>query len=564
MIAYERRQSILRLLNERKGIKTTEIVDLLGVSRGTIRSDLLYLEEQNLIKRVRGGAVLTHEASVESSEAPSVALEVLDNLKSKQRIARWASELVEDGDAILLGAGTTVRQMIPYISDKSDLTVVTNGLDTARLLEKQTDHQVILLGGIILPGGNATGGLLNSDVLENLNIHTAFLSGSGFTKETRITDRTLDEAELKKKILGRSLNTVILMDSSKLGKVGRFPFADLEDISHFYTDKDVSADLLDQMRSAGVNLMVCGENTIRSYTVSDEIEHFTLGFANLSEEVPFAIDVRRGLEHAAANLKNIDLVIADNKLSGQEALRVADKLIDRNVDLVIEYQIDHRVGGLIIDKFKQSDIPVIAVDIPMVGATFFGVDNYRAGHVAGVAMGQWLEKEWEGSFDVLFVLEEQRAGALPAARIQGQLDGLREVLIELPEEKIIFLDSGNTCEISEREVSKAMKNRPDQNRIAVLSFNSDAAIGALRAARGLGREQDVVIVGQGADRLVIPEIRQPNSRIIGSTDYMPEGYGAQLLELALKILKGEPLPPAVFTDHIFLDALNIDIYYPPG
>lgn len=559
MITFERQRSILRLLNERPGMKITDMADLLDVSRGTIRNDLLVLEEQNHVRRVRGGAVLIGEPPTEDLPA---ALISKGDLEGKQRIARWASELVEDGDAILLGAGTTARQLIPFLVDKRDLTIVTNGLDNARLLKQQTSHPVILLGGILLDRGNATGGLLNSDVLQHLNIHTAFLSGSGFTKETRITERTLEEAELKKKIVGRSLQIAILMDSNKLGKVGRFPFASLEDISFFYTDRDVDTDLMEQMRTAGVNLMVCGENTVRSYTVSGGQANYTLGFANQSEDLPFAVDVRRGLERAVADLKNIDLVIADNKLSGQEALRVAEKLIERDVDLAIEYQIDHNVGGQIMNKFRLANTPVIAIDIPMVGATFFGIDNYRAGHDAGVAIGRWLQREWQGAFDRVLVLEEPRAGVLPAARIQGQLDGLTQVLGEIQEEKFIFLDSGNTSEISEAEVCKTMEALPDCNQIAVLSFNTDAAIGALRAARHLDREQHVVIVGQGADRLLLEEVRQSDSRIIGSTTYMPERYGAQLVQLALKILEGEPVPPAVYTDHVFIDSENIDLYYP--
>ncbi|MDX1435373.1 MAG: hypothetical protein R3335_01085, partial [Anaerolineales bacterium] len=81
-------------------------------------------------------------------------------------------------------------------------------------------------------------------------------------------------------------------------------------------------------------------------------------------------------------------------------------------------------------------------------------------------------------------------------------------------------------------------------------------------ARRLDREQDVAIVGQGADQLLFAEIRHPDSRIIGSTAYMPEHYGQKLLELSLKILKGEPVPPAVYTEHTFITAENIDSFYP--
>ena len=58
---------------------------------------------------------------------------------------------------------------------------------------------------------------------------------------------------------------------------------------------------------------------------------------------------------------------------------------------MIEYQIDEQAGSRIMDYFRQAGIPVIAVDIPMVGATFFGVDNYRAGYLAGVALGDWTQ-----------------------------------------------------------------------------------------------------------------------------------------------------------------------------
>lgn len=562
MITYERQQTILRLLGEQKGIKITAMAGILGVSRGTIRNDLLALEEQNLVRRVRGGALLTAESPTISVLDLPLVKDFANNLEGKKRIARWAAELVQDGDAIFLGAGSTVLQMIPFLVDKRDLTIATNGLDAAHALKKQTNHAVILLGGILLDHGLATGGLLNSEVFQHLNIHTAFLSGSGFTKKTRITERTLEEAELKKEILQRSIQTAILMDSTKLGKAGRFPFAELADIAYFYTDEEVSADLKAHMHAAQVNLMICGEMTVRTYSVSESAAHFTIGFANQSEELPFAIDVRRGLERAAADCKNINLVIADNKLSGAEALRVADRLIDREVDLVVEYQIDFETGGLIMDKFHQANIPAIAVDIPMVGATYFGIDNYRAGFAGGEAIGRWLQREWAGQFDKVIVLEEPRAGLPLASRNQGQIDGLKEILGPIPQDKFIFLDSGNTSAISEREVYKTLQSWPGYQRFVVLCFNSDAAIGALQAARKLKREPDVVIVGQGADRLLLDEIRKLGSRIIGSTAYMPERYGAQILDLALKILAGEPVPPAFYTDHVFIDRDNIDRYYP--
>jgi ribose transport system substrate-binding protein len=215
-----------------------------------------------------------------------------------------------------------------------------------------------------------------------------------------------------------------------------------------------------------------------------------------------------------------------------------------------------------MDKFNRANIPVIAVDIPLVGATYFGVDHYRAGHMAGVALGRWLVEHWDGTFDRLIILEEKRPGALPATRIQGQLDGLQEVIGKVPASQILYLDSGNTTEISQANMLQALQELADARRLAVISFNDDAAFGAICAARELGREGDVVIVGQGADRIVRKEIRHPESRLIGSTAYWPEKYGEKLLQVATKILSGEPVPPAVYNEHIFITQDNIDECYP--
>jgi ribose transport system substrate-binding protein len=110
----------------------------------------------------------------------------------------------------------------------------------------------------------------------------------------------------------------------------------------------------------------------------------------------------------------------------------------------------------------------------------------------------------------------------------------------------VTLNSGNTGEVSEARLTEALKHLPALHRLAVLCFNDDAAIGALTAARKLHRENDVIIVGQGADRRVREELKNPASRIIGSTAYWPEQYGEKIIPLALKILRGESVPPAVY------------------
>ena len=202
---------------------------------------------------------------------------------------------------------------------------------------------------------------------------------------------------------------------------------------------------------------------------------------------------------------------------------------------------------------------MIAVDIPIVGATYFGVNNYLAGHMAGEALGQWIKKQWKGQYEYLIVLGEKRAGALPAARIQGQLEGLQEIITTKPRHTF-YLESGNTSEVSYQHVLVNLRTIKPRH-FAVLSFNDDVALGALRAVRELSW-QNVAIVGQGADRVIRAELRKGESFIIGSTAFRPEHYGERLLELALKLLRGEVVPPAVYSEHNFINADNVDVFYP--
>jgi ABC-type sugar transport system substrate-binding protein len=107
--------------------------------------------------------------------------------------------------------------------------------------------------------------------------------------------------------------------------------------------------------------------------------------------------------------------------------------------------------------------------------------------MAGVALGRWLVEHWNGTFDHLIILDEKRPGALPATRIQGQLDGLQGVIGEVPSSQILYLDSGNTTEISQANMLQALQELSGARRLAVISFNDDAAFGAICAARELGR-----------------------------------------------------------------------------
>jgi ribose transport system substrate-binding protein len=559
LTTFERRQVILRILGEQSGIKVTDLAQQLDVSEGTIRNDLAALDEEQQIMRVRGGAV----PRTKSAHAnPIIAARARVNFDAKQRIAQWGASLVENGDSIILDASTTVLHMAEFLQTRRDLTVVTNGLEVARRLAESPSNTVILVGGILRSDGNAVTGLLGTQSLEDLHVRTAFVSCAGFSWEAGFMELDIPQAQIKQTMIQSAQQVVALVDSSKFDQLGLTPFAPLQAIQHVVTDQDVDAGVIANLQDAGIIVTVCADRTSTSYTPDQSRQKkYKIGFANMSEEMAFPRDVRRGLERAANHASQIELFVANNQMSGEIAVEIADNMIAAGVDLMIEFQIEERVGNVLMNKFNQAGIPVIAIDIPMVGATFFGVDNYRTGYVAGVELGKAVQQEWAGHIDHLIVLEHPRTGYLPAARIKGQIDGFQEIIGEVSPDMMLFRDSGNTTSISETQMLQLLQEMPNEHCLPVISFNDDAAIGALDAARKVHRTQDVLIVGQGADRRMREELRKGNSRIVGSASFHPERYGEKLIDLALHILKGEPVPPAVYMEYTFINAANVDLLY---
>ncbi len=558
LTTFERRQLILRILEEQAGIKVTDLAQQLEVSEGTVRNDLAALDEDQQITRVRGGAVVRAK---QTNSNQLIAARSRVNFDAKQRIAQWAAGIVENGDSIILDASTTVLHMAEFLQSRRDLTVVTNGLEIARRLAESPSNTVILVGGILRNDGNAVTGLLGTNLLQDLHIRTAFVSCVGFSLESGLMESDIAQAQIKHVMIQSAQRVVALVDSSKFNHIGLTSFASLHDIDHIVTDQVADQDTIVAFQNMSVTVTVSSDHATTTYTPDQsQPKQYKIGFANLSEDMAFPRDVRRGLERAATESSQIELFVSSNQMSRDIAVEVADNLIATGIDLMIEFQIDESVGNLLMNKFNQAGIPVIAVDIPMVGATFFGVDNYKTGFVAGTALGKAVQKEWGGQFDRLLVLEHPRAGHLPAARIRGQMDGYQQIIGEVNDEKILYRDSGNTTQISETVMLQLLQELPNEHRLAVISFNDDSAIGALDAARKEYRTADVLIVGQGADRRLRDELRRGNSRIIGSSAFHPELYGEKLIKLALDILKGEPVPPAVYMEYTFIDAANVDLH----
>ena len=181
------------------------------------------------------------------------------NQSAKQAIARIAAGLVADGDSILFDASTTVFHMANFLQERHNLTVITNGIDVGRELARDPSNMVILLGGILRPDGSAITRPTDDNILKDLHIKTAFISSSGFSIEAGLTEVDLHEAQFKSTMIASAGRLVALIDSSKFGKVDLTRCARLEQVSHIYTDTELSGEWREKLTLAGAAFTLCGE-----------------------------------------------------------------------------------------------------------------------------------------------------------------------------------------------------------------------------------------------------------------------------------------------------------------
>src|ERR1700733_2769749 len=286
---------------------------------------------------------------------------------------------------------------------------------------------------------------------------------------------------------------------------------------------------------------------------------FRIGFATQGD-TEFAREVTRSMVTAAAR-EHVQLITFNNRYSAREALRNADLLIKERVDLVLEFQTYERVAPVIASKFLEANTPVIAIEIPHPGATYFGANNYKAGLIGGKALGRWAREHWNGKVDQLLLLELPIAGSLLELRLTGLVDGLRAELPQIAGVPKAHLNGRGSLE-QVLEVLRQYLRRSPPRRTLIGTVNDICALAALRAFEEAGVSHLCAVMGQNAIRDARMELRKPGTRLIGTVAYFPERYGDELIPLAVNILQKNPVPAAVFVKHQLITSRNVELIYP--
>ncbi len=243
----ERRRNILDLLKQHGRVSVNALSDMLSVSTVTIRQDLRALEEEGLLERTYGGAVLR-------STPPPIAELSFETRREKAHgekdaIGRAAAALVQDGFAIALDASTTSYAITPYLKRFDSLTVVTNSLIIAQAFLHAPRIQVLLPAGRLRRDSVSINGSV--DTLPNINLNIGFFGARGVTLEAGVTEISYEEAEIKRALIPRCIQPVIVVDSSKWGQIAPYTYQAAKDVVRIITSNKAPVELVEQFRAQG-------------------------------------------------------------------------------------------------------------------------------------------------------------------------------------------------------------------------------------------------------------------------------------------------------------------------
>lgn len=250
MMAEERRQKILALLQTDGRVLVSNLSKVFNVSQITIRKDLDSLHSRGLVQRSHGGAL---PASSSALLDPSLQEKQQLHAEEKQRIAEAAVKMVHEGSCIMLDSGTTTAAIAQALKKFSALTVITNSINIAADLAS-TNLEVILTGGTLRKNSFSLVGPVAEDVLGEMHADILFLGVDGFDPEIGLTTPNLLESRVNRAMISSASKIVAVCDSTKFYRRSLSRIVPVSALHHVITDHGAPPATVDALKKQNIGV----------------------------------------------------------------------------------------------------------------------------------------------------------------------------------------------------------------------------------------------------------------------------------------------------------------------
>lgn len=241
MLKTERQRAIVELCQIHGTVTVKFIQNELGVSDMTVRRDLEELAKQGKLIRVHGGAqsIAISNDSPEKQQLNQTELSHSEKkqlrIKEKHYIAEKAVTMIEPGDTIFLGPGTTIELMTDFLKEMN-LRIVTNSLPVFNLLEVHDNLDLYLVGGHYRKRTGAFVGSIADEMIQKLFIEKAFVGTNGIV-DNAVYTFNIEEGKIQQLVLDKARKRYLVADAQKFGHSDFYNFYDLNQVDALFTDQ---------------------------------------------------------------------------------------------------------------------------------------------------------------------------------------------------------------------------------------------------------------------------------------------------------------------------------------
>jgi DeoR/GlpR family transcriptional regulator of sugar metabolism len=243
---------ILQELNQKGYVNVAELCETHKVSTVTVRKDLNFLENKNLLHRTHGGASKQPIYAFERNVSDKELLQV----EQKKLIAKAALEYINENDYIIMGSGTTIHNLSKVMGGFQKLTVLTPSLKVSLELCKHSEIDTIQLGGDIRKASTSVVGAIAEGILSQFSCNKLFIGTDGLHLEFGLSTSNAMEAHLNQAMIDVAEKVIVLADSTKMNVRGFGKICDLEKIDVLITDSGIDIETKTKLEDLGLNVVV--------------------------------------------------------------------------------------------------------------------------------------------------------------------------------------------------------------------------------------------------------------------------------------------------------------------
>lgn len=251
MLGIERRQQIMVKLRTEQKVYVSQLAKEFNVTEETIRRDLEKLEEQNMLVRSYGGAVLPDQ----TSEDIAFNQRSVTNIEEKKILVAKAANLIKDGDSIFLDSSTTALAMRSVLECKKNITLITNSIRLLYDAASNTNMKIISTGGRIKKDAFALVGPAAISTIQNYHTDLAIISCKALNMEFGSMESNDEESIIKQYMLSNAKKIILLVDHHKFNKTGFVNCSKITNFTYVVTDQKPSQKWIDFFEANNVVLI---------------------------------------------------------------------------------------------------------------------------------------------------------------------------------------------------------------------------------------------------------------------------------------------------------------------